>query len=194
LAVIISAFGFGSLLSRWFPESFPRLTRVVCALIGGFGVLGLTLFLVGWHKYNRLTISMVLAVGIALAIRSLLAGWEFYLPIAELPAAIVAIVLIATAVAGLAEPVGDWNIDTVAYHLVGPKVWLRNGIVRPIPENMNTSYPSTVEMVFGSLYAFGGDRAPGFSAAWTLGLLLAVAASLGRRCGLNRSERGGSQH
>jgi 4-amino-4-deoxy-L-arabinose transferase-like glycosyltransferase len=40
-------------------------------------------------------------------------------------------------------------------------------------------------MVFAGLYAFGGDRAPGFSAVWTIPLLLGIAASLGRRCGLN---------
>src|SRR5437763_5579417 len=50
---------------------------------------------------------------------------------------------------------------------------------------MNTAYPCTVEMVFAGLSAFGGDRAPGFSAVWTLPLLLAIAASLARRCGLD---------
>lgn len=185
LLVIVSAFGFGTWISRWFPGSFSRLTRLVCALIGGFGVLGIILFVVGHIAFTRLTIGLVLAVGVGLAFFSAIRPWDIRLPVAKLPAAIVGIVLIVTALSGLAEPVGDWDCDTVAYHLVGPKVWLRNGIVRPIPDNMCTSYPSIVEIVFGSLYAFGGDRAPGFSAAWTLGLLLAIAALLGRRCGLN---------
>src|SRR5437868_7492863 len=89
------------------------------------------------------------------------------------------------ALIGLYEPTGDWNIDSVAYHLLGSKVWVRNGIVAPIPDNMSTSYPCDVEMVFAALYAFGGDRAAGFSSVWTIPLLLAIAASLGRRCGLD---------
>ena len=101
------------------------------------------------------------------------------------PATIVLAVLSITALTGLAEPVGDWNYDGVAYHLVGPKVWLHNGVVRPIADNMPTSYPSAVEVVFTALYGIGGDRAPGLSAAWTLAMLLAIAASLGRRCGLD---------
>lgn len=185
LVVIISAFGFGTLLLRLLPDSFSRLTRSLCALIGGFGILGLLLFVVGYVSFMRWTIAVVLVAGVALAIRSRLHPFGVSVRPGIIPAGIVAFVLTITALSGLLEPVGDWNIDTVAYHLVGPKVWLRDGMVRPIPDNMNTSYPSTVEMVFASLYAFGGDRAPGLSATWTLAFFLAIAAAVGRRCGLD---------
>ena len=184
-AVIISAFGFGTLITGLLPGSFSRLTRSLLALIGGFGILGLTLFVIGYLFFTLWSIGIVLAVGVALAVLNLTGPWEFTRPVAIVPASIVVCVLTFTALSGLAEPVGDWNVDGVAYHLVGPKLWLHNGIVRPIPDNMNTSYPSTVEMVFSALYAFGGDRAPGFSAAWTLAMLLAIAAALGRRSGLD---------
>jgi hypothetical protein len=60
LVVIISAFGFGTLLARLLPDSFSRLTRSVCHLIGGFGILGLILFVVGYLSFTRWTIGVVL--------------------------------------------------------------------------------------------------------------------------------------
>jgi hypothetical protein len=181
-----AAFGFGTSLLRFLPNTFSRSTRILCALISGFGLLGLTLFVVGYLSFTKWTVGAVLFFGLALAARKWLrSNWEFYLPLSILPAAIVCVVLSVTAIAGLGEPTGDWNIDGVAYHLVGPKVWTHNEIIRPIPENMNTSYPSTVETVFAALFLVGGDRAPGFSACWTLALLLAITASLGVRCGVD---------
>jgi len=189
LLVLLAVFGFGSWITRWLPESFSRFTRLVCALTGGFGLLGLTIFLVGHVALNRWTIGGVLAAGVALAIfnkaQPLRQALQVRVPVAKLPGAIVVAMLALTAVAGLAEPVGDWGKDGVAYHLVGPKVWLREGVIRPIADNSVTSYPATAEMVFTALRAFGGPRAPGFSAAWTMALLMAVAAALGRRCGID---------
>ena len=185
LLVIVSVFGFGTSLIRLLPESLSRLTRSTCAFIGGFGILGLLLFLAGHVSLNRVTIGVVIAIGVAMAITSKLRPWIPRHYVATIPATIVLAVLSITALTGLAEPVGDWNYDGVAYHLVGPKVWLHNGVVRPIADNMPTSYPSVVEVVFTALYGIGGDRAPGLSAAWTLAMLLAIAASLGRRCGLD---------
>jgi hypothetical protein len=183
--VVVSAFGFGTWLSRFLPGSFSRFTRLICTTIGGFGLLGLLLFVVGQVSFHRTTIGIVLAIGVISAVASKLSLWESRMPIHKIPAAIVAAVLLLTALGGLAEPVGDWGVDGVAYHYVGPKVWLRDGIIRPIPDNAPTSYPSLVEIVFGALRACGGERAPGFSAVWTLALLLAIAATLGRRCGLS---------
>src|SRR5712664_2997123 len=183
--VAVSAFGFGTWLSRFLPDSFSRFTRLVCTTIGGFGLLGLLLFIVGQVSFHRTTIGIVLATGVTSAVASKPWLWEFGIRIHKIPAAIVAAVLLLTAFGGLAEPVGDWGIDGVAYHYVGPKVWLREGIIRPIPDNAPTSYPSLVEVVFGALRAFGGERAPVFSAVWTLAFFLAVAVVLGLRCGLS---------
>jgi hypothetical protein len=186
--VIVAAFGFGSLISRFLPDSFSRFTRFTEVLVAGFGLLGLAIFLVGHLLLTRWTIGLVLACGAVIAVFSRPWPQAARISITKLPAAIVGTVLLITAVSGLAEPVGSWEKDGVAYHLVGPKVWLRNGVIRPIADNMNTSYPCTGEMVFTAMWAFGGDRAPGFSAVWTLGLLFAIAASLARRCGLSVQE------
>ena len=183
--VAVSAFGFGTWLSRFLPDSFSRFTRHVCTTIGGFGLLGLLLFIVGQVSFHRTTIGIVLATGVASTMASKPWLWKSTTRIHKIPAAIVAAVLLLTAFGGLAEPVGDWGIDGVAYHYVGPKVWLREGIIRPIPDNAPTSYPSLVEVVFGALRAFDGERAPVFSAVWTLAFFLAVAVVLGLRCGLS---------
>ncbi len=185
IVVIIAVFGLGTSIIRLLPDSFSHQTKSICVMIGGFGILGLVLFVVGYLSFTRWTIGVILAIGIGAAVFSKLRPWAISRPVAIFPATIIAVVLVMTALSGLLEPAGDWNIDSVAYHLVGPKVWVRNGMVRPIPDNFPTSYPCVAEVVFGSLYAFGGDRATGLSATWTLVLLLAIAASLGRRCGLD---------
>lgn len=184
LLVMAAAFGYGSWIPRFLPETFSRFTRLVCVMIGGFGLLGLTVFLVGQISLNRWTIGAILAAGVAFTFASKLRPWQLRVPIAGVPAAIVCAMLLWTAVAGLCLPVGDWGKDGVAYHLVGPKVWLREGVIRPIADSSVTSYPAIGEMVFTGLRAIGGDRAPGFSASWTMALFLGIAASLGRRCGL----------
>lgn len=188
LVVMVAAFGLGRWIEPLLPNSFSRFTQTVCTWAAGFGVLGIAVFLAGVMALNRWTIGGVLAVGVAAAIAGKSKFLQVRVPVAMLPAAIVTAVLVWTAMAGLAEPIGDWGKDGVAYHLVGPKVWLREGIIRPIPDNSVTSYPATGEMVFTALRAFGGERAPGFSAWWTLALLLGIGASLARRCGLNAGE------
>jgi Dolichyl-phosphate-mannose-protein mannosyltransferase len=185
ILVAVSAFGFGAWISRLLPESFSRLTRSICIAIAGLGLFGVILFVVGLVSFTRVTIGAVVAVGIVSASISKIRPWPLQTSTNKLPALVVALVISITAIGGLAEPVGDWGIDGVAYHYVGPKVWLRNGIIRPVADNSQSNFPCTPEMVYAALMAIGGDRAPGFSAAWTLLLLLAIAASLGRRCGLS---------
>src|ERR1700689_5455355 len=190
--VAVAAFGIGSPISRLLPETIPAWSRRGCCWIAGFGILGVALFVIGQWKLSRFTIRMVVDLGILAAIINALR--EHWFPLKWrprisrsqiIPAAIVAAVLLITAIGGLAEPVGDWGDDGVAYHLLGPKVWLRNGIVRPVPDNTNTAYPVAAEMVFSALMAQGGQRAPGFSALLTFSVLLLIAASLALPCGLN---------
>jgi len=105
--------------------------------------------------------------------------------ITALPAMVIAAVLLVTALGGLSEIVGDWGNDAVVYHLLGPKVWLRNGIVRPVPDDCQTAFPVTAEILYGSLMALGGKYAPGFSAVLTLTMFFLVIGSLAARSGLD---------
>jgi len=185
LFVAMAALGFGTWFAPLFPHSLSRLARIACTAIGGFGLLGLTLFVVGQISFHRWTVWLVLLVGAVSAIFERKQFRGLLVTISKVPAIVVGCVLLLTAIAGLAPPIGDWNTDGISYHYVGPKVWLRDGIIRPIPDNAPASYPSLVEVVFAALRATGGEQAPILSASWTLGLLLAIAAAVGLRAGLD---------
>src|ERR1700723_2015395 len=192
VTVAIAAFGIGSPISRILPESLSAWSRRVCCWIGGLGILGVLLFVIGQWKLTRFTIGILLGVGVIVAVITALREhwfplkWPARIPRSHIiPAAFVAVVLLITAFGGLAEPVGDWGVDGIAYHLLGPKVWLRNGIVRPVADNANTAYPAVSEMAFSALMALGGQRAPGFSAVFTIALFLLIGGSLTLRCGLD---------
>jgi hypothetical protein len=107
---------------------------------------------------------------------------------AFIPRLIVLLVLVLTAVAGTAEITGDWNVDAVAYHLLGPTVWLREGVIRPVLDNSTTAFPQIPETLFAVLLAVGGSRAPDFSSWLTLGLLLLISAGLAMRMGLSATQ------
>ena len=195
LAVLtLALLGVGSWIASQLLSTFNRLDRIAVGLLGGFGLLSLTLFIVGQFSFTPKTIMTVICVAIVANPRSLLglARDAFVLVkslnrASKIPLALVGLVLILTAVAGLSEITGDWHIDTVAYHLLGPKVWLRNGVIRPVLDNCHTAFPQTAETMFGALMAVGGARAPGFSSFLTFGMLLLIAASLAMRSGLDTS-------
>lgn len=193
LIVLIAAFGVGVLLLPCLPNSVPHFHRYVYAWIAGFGLLGVLLFVIGQWRFTRTIVIIVLVVAVFSAILHIFRSRDFFVGFspaipraAYLPAAIVAIVLVITTVGSFTKPVGDWGIDGVAYHLTGSKVWLRDRILRPIPDNAPTSYPCTVEVVYAALTAVGGDLAPGLSAVFTMSLFLLSAGLLGSRCGLDK--------
>jgi hypothetical protein len=194
LALLVSALGFGSLLRGLMPAAFSRLDRLSLALLGGLGIVGGLLFLAGQTWFTRPSMLLILLPGIVLGLRFLareLAETGARMPNiggSALPGIIVAFVLLVTAVAGLAEPVGDIRMDAIAYHLLGPKVWLRNALIRPVLDESLTAFPATVETQFAALMAFGGQRAPGFYAVIALVALLLLTLALARRTGLNARE------
>lgn len=194
IVVAIATFGIGMLLLPYLPDALPCFDRYVYAWIGGFGLLGELLFLIGQWRFTTTIVVVVLAAAVLSAVmhlvrrRDLVASFSPAIPrSAYLPAAIVAIVLAITAVAGLTKPVGDWNVDGVTYHFTGSKVWLRDGVIRPVPDNAPMSYPSVVEVVYAAMAAVGGQVAGSFSAVFTLSLFFALAAILGIRCGLDKT-------
>jgi hypothetical protein len=187
----VAAFGVGTWFQRFFPSNFRPLDRFWSILLVGWGILSLILFLVGQFAFNMPVIAILLGLAamfgaiplfrlfgeIANGISSWQRAWT-------LPAIIVFAVFSVVAISGLAEIVGDWGNDTVAYHLLGPKVWLRQGVIRPVTDNALTAFPQTAETLYGALLAIGGPRAPSFSSLVPFGLLLLVSASLAIRCGV----------
>src|SRR5271156_5240958 len=123
-----AASGTGPPIARLLPETIPAWSRRVCCWIAGFGILGVALFVIGQWKLSRFTIGVVVDIGILAAIIAALREHWFALKwrpriskSQNIPAAIVAAVLLITAAGGLAEPVGDWGVDGVVYHLLRPK-------------------------------------------------------------------------
>lgn len=193
LALLLAALGFGSALLRLISQRFSQVDRIASTLLGGLGLLGTVLFCVGQVRFTRPIIILVLAFGILLGLKPLAnaasecrtALTTLTLPI--LPVMIIVTVLIVTAIGGLAEPIGDMNNDAVAYHYLGPKVWLREAVIRPVPDESHTSFPILVETQYAALMSLGGQRAPGFFAVVGLIALLLMAASLATRSGLDSS-------
>lgn len=191
-ALAVAGFGCGSWIANALPASFHRAERRGLALLGGLGIFSLALFVIGQVSFTRWTITSALIVAVLLAVRPLWLGWRKMERIPRttsgkifLPRSIVFMVLVMTLICGFAEMTGDWNKDSVAYHLLGPTVWLRNGVIRPVLDNSCTAFPQIPETLFAVLLATGGDRAPDFSSWLVLGLLLLVSAGIGMRMGLS---------
>jgi hypothetical protein len=191
-ALAVAGCGCGSWIANALPAGFHRAERRGLSLLGGLGIFSLALFLIGQMSFMRSTIAVALVAAATLAVRALWLGWRKMEQIPRttsgkivLPRSIVCVVLAVTAISGLAEMTGDWNKDSVAYHLLGPTVWLRNGVIRPVLDNSHTSFPQIPETLFAVLLAAGGDRAPDFSSWLTLGLLLLVSAGIAMRMGLS---------
>ena len=191
--LLASALGFGSLIHRLIPKSFSDLDRLTMTLLGGLGFLGTIFFCMGQFWFSRLSILFVLLSGILIGCVFLarvgMVHWIGFGNVRQslLPASIVFIILLVTAVSGLARPHGDMNNDSIAYHYLGPKVWLREGLIRPVPDQITTYFPVVVETQYAALMSIGGERAPGFFGIVSLSLILLSAATLAIRLGLDAS-------
>ena len=136
----VASLAVGSWIANCLPRSFVRWERIAVASLAGFGLLSLSLFLVGQFSFTLRAILLVISILTAAGARSLfhllrgdgLSSGLRHAP--KLPLIIVVVILTVTAVAGLKEITGDWNNDAVAYHLLGPRVWLRDGVIRPVPD------------------------------------------------------------
>jgi len=194
MVFLAAALGFGRLLRRLFPENFSRLDRIALTLLGGLGLLGTILFCVGQVWFSRSAILLVLLLGAVCGLRAFARmirdSRTVFATLSPpiLPLAVIISVLLVTVVGGFAEPTGDMNSDAVAYHYYGPKVWLREAVIRPVPDEMLTSFPAGVETQFAALMSLGGLRAAGLFSVISLISLLLMAASLAARLGLD--ERG----
>lgn len=188
--LVISALGFGHLLSFLISDRFSRIDRIAVTLLGGLGLLGTTLFLIGQLRFSKAVVVTTIIVGVGLFGLAIRAGFNrdiqrFRLNRRSLlPACIVGTVLAVTTIAGLAAPTGGENNDAIMYHYVGPKVWLRDRVIRPVPDNELTAFPAIVETNYAVLMLFGGQKAPELFSVVSLLCLLLATAALAARVGL----------
>jgi len=193
LLVVTAAVGFGSLLKCFLPRNFLGIDRLAFTVVGGLGLLGVVLFCVGQVWFSRPAILLIVILGCLLGIKTLAGAVRNRSAILQkvippvIPAMVVAAVLLVAAIGGLAAVTGDMNWDPVAYHYLGPKVWLREGVIRPVPDESLTAFPVTVESLYAALISIGGERAPQFFAFVGIGSTLLMAAGLAMRLGLSSS-------
>lgn len=194
IVLALAAFGAGRLTFPRLSSAFSEFDRRVLSWLAGFGFLSLALFLIGQWRFTPSTISPLIGIAALAGVKPLVAltsvlreSFRQY-PFPRLPALLVLLVVSSICLAGLAEITGDWSIDAVVYHLLGPKVWIRDGVIRPLPDNSHTAMPQTGETIYAAAMVFGGQRAPGFSNSITFIMLLLVAASVARRAGLSSNE------
>ena len=194
ILLVVAAFGVGRLVIRFSPVSFRRVDRLAAVLLAGLGCLGTLLFLVGLIHLSRATI-------LGLVLPAALVGiWFLYrdrksvfAPVSMarvplIPAFIIAIIMMITFIGGLAKPVGKITTsDSVAYHYLGPEVWLRDKVIHPVPDESLTSFPAVVETLYAGLLSLGGPRAMELFAFTSLGLLLMVTYGLALRSNLDAS-------
>lgn len=186
----VSSMGTGRWMLRLLPRNASAVDRAAFVPLCGLGVLGTLLFAIGQFDFSRAVIVAVLAVAAIFGIypaavltRDALKSLKRH-GIPKLAVAAVVFVLLVTVVAGLAPVTGGWENDAVAYHLLGPKVWLRETLIRPVADNCHTAFPPVLEVLFGALMSIGGDRAAGFSAVLTLSLFLLAIGGVAMRAGL----------
>src|SRR6476646_2210968 len=136
LLLAVAALGAGSWIPSRLSLAFSRFDRIVFSWLGGAGLLSLILFLVGQWRFSWMSAGTILGIALLFAIKPLLllfrefrSGWRQH-KFSALPTFIVFSVLCVTALGSLAEITGDWSIDAVVYHLLGPKVWMREGVIR----------------------------------------------------------------
>jgi hypothetical protein len=190
----VAAFGAGSWISPRLSPAFTKLDRFALSWLGGIGLLSLSLFIVGQWRFSRGAVGAVCLIALLLAVRPL---FQLTREIRhscrerrtlKAPGLIVLPILFMIGFSSLAEITGDWSIDAVSYHLLGPKVWIREGVIRPVPDNCHTAMPQTGETLFATAMIFGGSRSPGLWNFTTFLALLLISAAIAKRAGLTSSE------
>ncbi len=191
LLPFIAGLGLGSLLRPLLPKSLSRSDRFTAIALAGLGLLGTLLFIVGMLRFS---LTVVLAVLLPATLLGLVFGWKEMKSLAghvhfqrlpPIPVVVIAFLLIITFLGGLAAPVGDIKMDAIAYHFLGPQVWLRDGAIHVIPEECHASFPATIETLYAALTAIGGTRAPELFAFLSIGVLLLVSYGFAIRLGLD---------
>jgi hypothetical protein len=190
LAIITASASLGLHLARTFPKSLSPVERGALQVLGGLGILGAATFLCGLVHLSTGTTLAIFALALLPAlfhgISSLQQGGSHFVSsfsrlFLQWPYIGVSIILLAGLIAASDLPRGEG--DDVNYHLLGPKIWLREGRVQPVLASLPTAFPATVEMLFASGMALSNDRAPGVLSVAFAVLLLIQTWGFARRFG-----------
>ncbi len=148
VVVIAAILGVGRTIERWAPKTFEPSERWAFRFFFGAGTLGTSVWAVGQVSYGVVPIAFACGLGVLawfapgtprwitgkLDVDAGDRGYVLHWP-----------AWVAAAIGALAEPAGSIEHDGIAYHLLGPKVWLRDGFIRPVLDHVCTSYPAIWE-------------------------------------------------
>src|SRR3984893_5902972 len=134
VTLALAGFGCGAWIANYLPATCNRKERLGISLLGGLAIFSLAFFLIGQLSFCPTIIVAAVSVSVFALVRRIRRTWRKLSLIPQIisreafiPCLIVLIVLVLTAVAGTAEITGGWDRHAIAYHLLGPSVWLREG-------------------------------------------------------------------
>ena len=181
--VVTACWGLGGLFQRWLRDGNDLLDSECAALrfMGGAGLLGLVTFLVGLVHFSVWGSAAILTAASLLNFRYPWSGRRC--PTLSPSLLFVAIVVLICVISGLARPVGDVDADEISYHLLGPRIWLREGRIALIPEESLIAFPATIEMLYSLARVISDDHAPGALGGLFFGALAMQVRGLARRLG-----------
>ncbi len=132
----------------------------------GLGAISIGAFAIGCFNFSSTWLQPALGIMALVGVFRLRAhlpkvwkladDWRLLAP----PLAIASFVVLLLAVAGLTEPAGTIAHDGIYYHLLGPVVWVRTGIIKPLADCFPTAYPSLVETLFAFCLILKSKIAP----------------------------------
>ncbi len=189
LAVTLAGWAVGALFDGGIPRTLTGILRIAIRLALGLGAFGLLLFIIGLIRFTpALVIALTLAgamVGAILLFRERPDAAICWRHLRQ-PALFITLLIVAFFFfSGLSPIIGGVGNDGTDYHLLGPQVWLRAGIVRPVLDNAFTSMPAGIDILYAPLLAIGKESAPGAFGAVFLVIVLALIWGMARRFGAN---------
>ncbi|MEO7317907.1 MAG: hypothetical protein ABIZ56_02845 [Chthoniobacteraceae bacterium] len=181
--VLAAIWGIGGAFQNWLREGGDLLDSeyAVLRFLMGAGSLGLVTFLAGQIHFS---VWSNLAILSGAALLNLRFPWSGRRWISVTPSLLFAgVVVLFCGISGLARPVGDVDADEISYHLLGPPIWLREQRIAPVLEEALTSFPATIEMLYGTASVISNASAPGALGSLFFGALVLQVRGLARRLG-----------
>ena len=183
LIFVLAAWGMGGFFEKWLRDIDGLLDSECVALrfLAGAGLLGLVTFLIGMFHFSMGSSVVILLAGALLNLRF---PWSRHRSLPVSPGlAFAGAVILVCILSGFARPIGDSIADEITYHLLGPKVWLREHRIAPVMEEALTAFPATIEVLYGLVGAISNDRAPGPLGVLFFAAMVLQVRGLARRCG-----------
>ena len=161
LFIVAAVYGWG----RFFDTrlTWGRDRAVTSTVLLGVGGMGTILTTIGIFWFTPALVWSALAIGCGLATLAIYvsAGRGTLGSIDWLAVAIAGIPCAVVLVSGCAEPLGDNGNDTISYHLLGPKVWLRHARIEPVLDHSHTAFPALVEVLYACAMVVDGPSTVG---------------------------------